>query len=48
MFIHVANLKKTYTTGVVRTEVLKGVSMQLNKGEIGIILGPSGSGQNPH
>lgn len=46
MFIDVANLKKNYTTGVVKTEVLKGIGMKLGKGEIGVILGPSGSGKS--
>lgn len=46
MFIEVSNLKKSYTTGEIRTEVLKGVIMRLNKGEIGVILGPSGSGKS--
>lgn len=46
MFIEVSNLKKSYTTGVVKTEVLKGIEMNLGKGEIGVILGPSGSGKS--
>lgn len=46
MFIEVANLKKSYSVGVVKTEVLKGIGMKLNKGEIGVILGPSGSGKS--
>jgi len=46
MFIDVSDLKKSYTTGVVKTEVLKGVEMKLGKGEIGVILGPSGSGKS--
>lgn len=46
MLIEVTNLKKSYTTGVVKTEVLKGIGMKLNKGEIGVILGPSGSGKS--
>jgi putative ABC transport system ATP-binding protein len=46
MFIEVTNLKKSYTTGVVKTEVLKGIGMKLDKGEIGVILGPSGSGKS--
>jgi putative ABC transport system ATP-binding protein len=45
MFIEISNLKKSYTNGVV-TEVLKGVDLQLEKGEIGVILGPSGSGKS--
>ncbi|WP_330583635.1 ABC transporter ATP-binding protein [Geosporobacter ferrireducens] len=39
-------MKKSYTTGVVKTEVLKGIGMKLDKGEIGVILGPSGSGKS--
>ncbi|KUO50382.1 MAG: ABC transporter ATP-binding protein [Desulfitibacter sp. BRH_c19] len=46
MFIDISNLKKCYTTGVVITEVLKGIGMKLEKGEIGVILGPSGSGKS--
>jgi putative ABC transport system ATP-binding protein len=46
MFIEVSNLKKSYTTGLVKTEVLKGIGMKLDKGEIGVILGPSGSGKS--
>lgn len=46
MFIDVSNLKKSYTSGVVITEVLKGIGMKLEKGEIGVILGPSGSGKS--
>ncbi len=46
MFIEVSDLKKSYTTGVVVTEVLKGIGMRLEKGEIGVILGPSGSGKS--
>ncbi len=41
MFIEITDLKKSYTTGVVKTEVLKGIGMKLDKGEIGVILGPS-------
>ncbi len=46
MFLKVENLKKSYKTGEVKTEVLKGVGMELDKGEIGVILGPSGSGKS--
>lgn len=46
MFIEIANVKKSYTTGVVKTEVLKGIGLKLDKGEIGVILGPSGSGKS--
>jgi putative ABC transport system ATP-binding protein len=46
MFIEISSLKKSYVTGDVVTQVLKGVSMNLNRGEIGVILGPSGSGKS--
>src|SRR5690554_6819804 len=46
MFIEVSGLKKSYTTGEVKTEVLKGIDLKLGKGEIGVVLGPSGSGKS--
>ncbi|MFZ7132614.1 MAG: ABC transporter ATP-binding protein [Eubacteriales bacterium] len=46
MFIIVSDLKKTYTTGIVKNEVLKGIEIKLGRGEIGVILGPSGSGKS--
>ena len=47
MFIEVSGLKKSYTTGEVKTEVLKGIDLKLGKGEIqGSFLGPSGSGKS--
>ncbi|PKM51700.1 MAG: ABC transporter ATP-binding protein [Firmicutes bacterium HGW-Firmicutes-7] len=46
MFIDVSNLKKSYTSGEIRNEVLKGIGLKLNKREIGVILGPSGSGKS--
>ena len=46
MFIDVSDLKKSYTMGMVKNEVLKGLEMKLGKGEIGVILGPSGSGKS--
>lgn len=46
MFIEITNLKKSYTTGVVKTEVLKGIGLNLDNSEIGVILGPSGSGKS--
>ncbi|MGI6424706.1 MAG: ABC transporter ATP-binding protein [Tepidanaerobacteraceae bacterium] len=46
MFIDVSDLRKTYTNGMIKNEVLKGIAMKLGKGEIGVILGPSGSGKS--
>lgn len=46
MFLIVENLKKSYKTTDLTTTVLNGVGMNLDKGEIGVILGPSGSGKS--
>lgn len=46
MFLKVENLNKGYKTGEINTQVLKGAQMDLDKGEIGVILGPSGSGKS--
>jgi len=46
VFLKVENLEKSYKTGEIRTQVLKGIGMNLDKGEIGVILGPSGSGKS--
>ncbi|HWR39428.1 MAG TPA: ABC transporter ATP-binding protein [Patescibacteria group bacterium] len=46
MFITVKNLKKSYNAGENKSEVLKGVSLILEKGQTGVILGPSGSGKS--
>src|SRR5215510_8254586 len=45
MFLSVSNLTKSYDTGVV-THVLNGVGLELERGQIGVILGPSGSGKS--
>lgn len=44
--IDISDLKKSYTTGEVVTDVLKGIHMQIGAGEIAVILGPSGSGKS--
>jgi putative ABC transport system ATP-binding protein len=44
--IDISNLKKSYISGVVETEVLKGIEMKIEEGEISVILGPSGSGKS--
>ncbi len=46
MFICASKIKKSYKTGNIVIEVLKGVSLNLDKGNIGVILGPSGSGKS--
>ncbi|MFA4999420.1 MAG: ABC transporter ATP-binding protein [Parcubacteria group bacterium] len=44
--IEIQNVKKTYLTGDVSTEVLKGVSFRIDDGEFVAIMGPSGSGKS--
>lgn len=46
MFITVENLRKSYQAGENKNEVLGGISLTLEKGQIGVILGPSGSGKS--
>lgn len=46
MFIIVKKLKKSYSAGENKSEILKVVSLELEKGQIGVILGPSGSGKS--
>lgn len=40
------NLKKTYVTGEIKTEALRGVNFTINAGEFIVIFGPSGSGKS--
>jgi lipoprotein-releasing system ATP-binding protein len=40
------NIRKTYHDGAVDTEVLKGVSFEISKGELVSIIGSSGSGKS--
>ncbi|MFA6376059.1 MAG: ABC transporter ATP-binding protein [Candidatus Paceibacterota bacterium] len=44
--IECKNITKTYKTGSVETQVLKGVSFKINEGEFVAIIGPSGSGKS--
>ena len=44
--IEVSNLKKTYSTGKVEVPVLKGITLNVKKGELIAIMGPSGSGKS--
>jgi putative ABC transport system ATP-binding protein len=44
--IHVRNLRKTYNTGRVSVEALRGVNLDVPQGEFLSIVGPSGSGKS--
>lgn len=46
MFLEISGIKKHYGEGESRVEVLKGIDIEIEKGEICVLLGPSGSGKS--
>ncbi|HEY6503874.1 MAG TPA: ABC transporter ATP-binding protein [Chitinophagaceae bacterium] len=44
--IHLENIRKSYFMGKHELEVLKGVSLDINKNEYAALMGPSGSGKS--
>lgn len=46
MFLKLEGIDKSYGNGENREKVLKGISLEAEKGEICVLLGPSGSGKS--
>ncbi|HCK89230.1 MAG TPA: ABC transporter ATP-binding protein [Erysipelotrichaceae bacterium] len=46
MFLELRDIRKSYGTEENKTEVLKGISMPVEKGKFCVLLGPSGSGKS--
>ena len=45
-FVEINGIKKHFGTGENRIEVLKGIDLEIEKGEMCVLLGPSGSGKS--
>lgn len=46
VFLEIKNIKKHFVEGESRVEVLKGIDIEIEKGEFCVLLGPSGSGKS--
>ena len=46
MFLEIRGIKKSFGTGDSRVNVLKGLDLDIEKGEFYVLLGPSGSGKS--
>ncbi|MCM1044998.1 MAG: ABC transporter ATP-binding protein [Candidatus Gastranaerophilales bacterium] len=46
MFLEIKQVKKAFGEGSSRVEVLRGIDLEIEKGEFCVLLGPSGSGKS--
>lgn len=46
MFLEIKGIRKSFGTGDSKVEVLKGLDLEIEKGEFCVLLGPSGSGKS--
>lgn len=46
VFLEIKNIKKHFGEGESRVEVLKGIDIEIEKGEFCVLLGPSGAGKS--
>lgn len=46
MFLDIKGIRKSFGTGDSRVDVLKGLNLEIEKGEFCVLLGPSGSGKS--
>ena len=48
MFIEIKDIKKSYGSGDSKVQVLKGININIEKGEFCVLLGPSGINSSEH
>ena len=46
LFLEIKGIKKSFGAGESRVDVLKGIDLEIEKGEFCVLLGPSGSGKS--
>ena len=46
MFLEIKQIKKSFGAGDSRVEVIKGIDLEIERGEFCVLLGPSGSGKS--